>query len=149
MDIRFIDDIKQIDFTAVTVLLRDMRWCKGITQAEAVFAAENSALVLAAYHGDALAGYLRVVSDRTFFAYIMDVVIMPDLRGQGIGSAMIGHARGHVRLKYVYQWMLRTPDAQGFYAKQGFRPLANPEQWMLIQDNRPENRESENFDESK
>jgi ribosomal protein S18 acetylase RimI-like enzyme len=126
-----------LDFNEVANLLAQEHWCKGMTAEEASLAARNSALVVSAFMQNYFVGYLRVVSDRTCFAYILDVVVAKEYRKQGIGQEMVRFAMAHERLKHVYQWMIRTPDAQDFYAKLGFRKLINPEQWMLIQENRP------------
>ncbi|NTV53730.1 MAG: hypothetical protein HGA76_12110, partial [Candidatus Firestonebacteria bacterium] len=37
----------------------------------------------------------------------------------------------------ISQETVRTRDAQGVYAPLGFRTIVNPEQWMVIQTNRP------------
>ncbi|HEY1405431.1 MAG TPA: GNAT family N-acetyltransferase, partial [Spirochaetota bacterium] len=66
------------------------------------------------------------------FAYIMDVVIDERFRYQGIGKAMVSYALAHESLSHVYRWMLATSDAHGLYEKVGFRPLAKPEIWMMI-----------------
>ncbi len=132
------DQFEQIDWLRVTELLKGTYWCKGITRGEVEIGARNSALVVGAYRDGQLAGHCRVVSDTVRYAYLMDVVVDPALRRQGIGRSMVKFALGHPRLKHVYQWMLRTTDAQGVYAPLGFRTIVNPDQWMVIQNNRPQ-----------
>ena len=83
-------------------------------------------------------GFLRVVSDKVRFAYLMDVVVHEDYRRQGIGQRMVNCALAHPDLKDVYQWLLITKDAHGVYEKCGFRLLKNPEKWMSIILPRPE-----------
>ncbi|MCK5242084.1 GNAT family N-acetyltransferase [bacterium] len=136
-NLHFADRIEQIDFEKATELLAREHWCKGITQNEVRYAAKHSALVVGAYLDSTLVGYLRVVSDQVCFAYIMDVVVEENRRKQGIGQSMVRFTLDHKKLRLVYQWMLRTPDAQGVYEKVGFRPIVNSSQWMLIQENRP------------
>jgi GNAT superfamily N-acetyltransferase len=137
MDVRFVDEIGKIDFAKVTAMLTDAYWCVGITQSEVLFSAQNSTLVVGAYLNDELVGYLRVISDRTRFAYILDVIIDSRYRKQGIGQRMVQYTLGRERLKLVYQWLLRTKDAQGVYSQVGFRTMEHPEQWMMIQKDRP------------
>jgi GNAT superfamily N-acetyltransferase len=79
-----------------------------------------------------------VISDRTLFAYILDVIVSGKFRRQGIGQAMINHILAHHDLKNVYQWMLTTKDAHGVYRKAGFNPIARSGDWMEIRHNRPE-----------
>jgi GNAT superfamily N-acetyltransferase len=67
----------------------------------------------------------------------MDVIVDPAWRKRGIGRGMVKFLLEHPDLKLVYQWMLRTRDAQGVYAPLGFKTIVDPGQWMVIQTNRP------------
>ena len=135
-EVSMVDDIDLVDFTKVTALLKDAYWSIGITRDEVLFGAKNSTLVVGAYLDDVLVGYLRVISDRVRFAYLLDVIVAPEYRKQGIGSALVRYAMAHGCLKLVYQWLLRTRDAQGVYDRIGFRNIDHPEQWMIIQHER-------------
>ncbi len=136
--IQLVDEFEKMDWGAVTELLRTTYWCKGITRTEVELGARHSALVVGAIRAGVLIGHCRVVSDTVRYAYLMDVVVHPDFRRQGIGRRMVKFALEHPRLKHVYQWMLRTTDAQAVYAPLGFRTIVNPDQWMVIQNNRPQ-----------
>lgn len=94
--------------------------------------ARHSALVIGAFAPEPLGqvGYMRVVSDCTRFAYLMDVVVAPEARRRGIARAMVSQALGHRGLSDVYQWLLRTRDAHSVYAAAGFAILDRPENWM-------------------
>jgi GNAT superfamily N-acetyltransferase len=83
-------------------------------------------------------GYARVISDKTRFAYILDVIVDEKYRKQGIGQAMVRFILAHQSLKDVYQWVLITQDAHGVYQKIGFNPLSRPADWMEIRQNRPD-----------
>lgn len=117
MDIVYVDDLDRIDFAKVTAMLTTAYWCPGITQSEVAWSARNSTLVVGACSEDELVGYLRVISDRARFAYILDVIVDPGVRKQGIGQGMLRYALGHEKLKLVYQWILRTSTAQGSLRK--------------------------------
>jgi GNAT superfamily N-acetyltransferase len=128
----------EMDFDKITGMLSRVWWSPGISKAEVVQGARNSALLVGAFdQQNEQIGYARVISDRTRMAYIMDVVVDDRFRKQGIGQAMINHILGHPDLQNVYQWILQTSDAHGVYSKSGFRPLANPEKWMEIRKPRP------------
>jgi GNAT superfamily N-acetyltransferase len=100
--------------------------------------AQNSALIVGAFSSEnEQIGYSRVISDKTRFAYIMDVIVDDKYRKQGIGQAMINYILNHPELKDVYQWLLHTRDAHGVYHKVGFKPVAHPDAWMEIRNNRP------------
>ena len=101
--------------------------------------ARITALLVGAFTPDNLHGFgfLRVVSDKTRFAYILDVIVDENYRKQGIGQAMVRFLLNHPDLKDVYQWVLLTKDAHGVYKKVGFNPIADPEGWMEIRHVRP------------
>jgi len=125
----------------VRVMLSRAFWCPGITQLEILQGVEHSALVVGAYDaGGRQVGFCRVISDRTRFAYLLDVIVAEDWRHRGIGQAMVRFAVTHPDLQDVYQWLLKTSDAHGMYGKCGFVPLDDPKQWMGIMQQRPDRR---------
>ncbi|HLO57887.1 MAG TPA: GNAT family N-acetyltransferase [Bacteroidales bacterium] len=129
----------EMDFEKVTLMLKDVWWSPGIGKAEVMQGAQNSALIVGAFDANnEQIGYSRVISDKTRFAYIMDVVVDTRYRKKGIGQAMISFILKHPELKDVYQWVLLTKDAHGVYSKVGFKPIAQPENWMEIRHNRPD-----------
>jgi len=82
-------------------------------------------------------GYARVISDKTRFAYIVDVYVDENCRKQGIGQKMINYILTSDELKDVYQWLLITKDAHEVYSKVGFQPISHPLAWMEIRNQRP------------
>ena len=133
------DDIKIFDYDKVTRMLQAAFWSEGIGMNEVRQGAANSALVVGAFTpaGDQI-GYARAISDKTRFAYILDVYVDEKYRKQGIGQEMVKFIINHPSLKDVYQWLLITRDAHGVYSKVGFKQLENPEKWMEIRNPRPE-----------
>jgi ribosomal protein S18 acetylase RimI-like enzyme len=113
-------------------------WSPDITAMEVKNGMDNSALVVGAYIDDGTqVGFLRVISDRVRFAYVLDVIVDKRYRKQGIGQAMVRFALEHPELKDVYHWLLATSYAHGVYKKCGFEVLRNPEKWMGIINPRP------------
>ncbi|WP_307619668.1 GNAT family N-acetyltransferase [Streptomyces sp. V3I7] len=86
--------------------------------------------VYASASGEQVA-YARVVTDRALFAWLADVYVDPSVRGKGVGTAMIGAVVDHLRPYGLTRILLSTEDAHGVYEKLGFRPLDQPEKWML------------------
>ncbi len=120
-------------------MLSKVYWSPGITAREIEKGIRNSALAVGAFAEDGRqVGFLRVVSDKVRFAYVMDVVVEEACRRQGIGRKMVDFALSHPDLKDVYQWYLYTRDAQGVYGKCGFEPMKNPEMWMSVVKPRPD-----------
>jgi hypothetical protein len=108
-------------------MLSKVFWSPNITKQEILKGIENSALVVGAYtETGQQVGFLRVVSDKVRFAYLL-----------------VQFALSHSELKDVYQWLLLTLDAHGVYQKCGFAPLKNPENWMAIIQPRPDRAEFE------
>jgi len=120
-------------------LLSKVFWSPNITENEILEGIKNSALAVGAYtESGQQIGFLRVVSDKVRFAYLLDVVVNEGYRRQGIGQRMVKFALSHPELKDVYQWLLITKDAHGVYEKCGFELLKNPEKWMSIIKPRPD-----------
>ena len=130
------EGIDVVDFKRVHAWLASSYWSPGIDRARVERGAQNSALVLSAFDdAGSQIGFLRVVSDKTRFAYLCDVWIDEAHRGRGIAKAMVQHALDHPDFITITNWTLGTKDAQGVYAALGFRdirePGAYPNTWMV------------------
>jgi GNAT superfamily N-acetyltransferase len=137
-DITIKDGLENMDFEKVTNMLSNAFWCKGIQIKEVIKGAEDSALVVGAFIDNInQIGFARVISDKTRFAYILDVYVDESFRKIGIGQKMVNYILNHEELKDVYQWLLITKDAHGVYSKVGFNPTSYPENWMEIRKGRP------------
>lgn len=66
-----------------------------------------------------LAGFLRVTSDRATVYYLSDVVLAENIRGQGLGLALVRFALSD-RKTCCGKGMLLTSTAAGLYTKVGF-----------------------------
>jgi ribosomal protein S18 acetylase RimI-like enzyme len=138
MDYSIKSGYSEMDFDKITDMLKDAFWCIGIKKNEVMQGAQNSALVVGAFTKEnKQIGFSRVISDKTRFGYILDVIVDENCRKQGIGQAMVRFILSHPELKDVYQWLLVTKDAHGVYQKVGFNPVARPDNWMEIRFNRP------------
>ena len=90
-------------------------------------------LCFGAYQDSRQIGFARVVTDRAVFAYLMDVFVVPEHRGRQVGESLVRAVLDHPDLRGLKLIALRTRDAHGFYARFGFRPLAEPESIMALQ----------------
>jgi len=135
--------VQEMDFVKVTGMLTDAYWCKGIQIDEVRKSAMNSALVVGAFlqNGNQI-GFARVISDKTRFAYILDVIVDEAWQRMGIGQAMLKAILSHPELEQVYQWFLVSSTARGVYGKVGFKALSNPEKWMELKSDRNSRRKS-------
>jgi GNAT superfamily N-acetyltransferase len=76
--------------------------------------------------------YARVVTDGVTFAWLCDVFVDPDVRGRGVGVALIEGVVADLEPLGLRRVALATADAHGLYEKFGFAPLAQPERWMAL-----------------
>lgn len=131
------DDLQRFDFGRCHAWLTGTYWSPGITRAEVERGFRLSTLVVGAYQGERQDGCLRLVSDLTRFAYVMDVFVDTARRGRGLGRALVRFALEHPSLELVQRWVLGTNDAHEVYRPLGFAELPNPEQWMTLRRPRP------------
>lgn len=128
------DDQSRLDFALIHSWLTDTYWSPGISRQKVEQAARHSSVVIGAYAdeppGKRQVGYCRVVSDRTRFAWLADVIVAPGQRGCGLGRAIVRFALEHPDLADVHNWLLGTKDAHGVYAGLGFKALAEPHRFM-------------------
>lgn len=75
-------------------------------------------------------GFTRVVTDYADFAWLCDVFVEPDARGNGLGKWMVENVLEHPDLQGLRRMILATSSAHGLYERYGFTPLAKPELWM-------------------
>jgi GNAT superfamily N-acetyltransferase len=76
------------------------------------------------------AGYARVITDRTTFAYLADVFVLEAHRGCGLGVWLVETISAHAELHGLRRFVLATRDAHELYARFGFTPLREPARWM-------------------
>lgn len=129
---------ENMNFPDVTAMLGTAFWSSGIERGEVEQGARNSALLVGAFSSDGRQiGYARVISDKTRFAYICDVIVEEGHRRMGIAQGMMRRILEGEELKDVYQWLLITRDAHGVYEKLGFSALQRQNDWMEIRHTRP------------
>jgi GNAT superfamily N-acetyltransferase len=97
----------------------------GRTRTRADFAAQLASAwrLVGVYQADSgrMVGFARAVSDGVAFAYLADVYVLDEDRGQGLGKELVrtmidrGPGSG-------FRWTLHTADAHGLYQRFGFGP---------------------------
>ncbi|RTE50907.1 N-acetyltransferase [Actinobaculum sp. 352] len=83
-------------------------------------AVTNSLWCETAWRDDTLAGLVRVVGDDVSIAYVQDLLVVPELQGQGVGTRLLNDALD--RFAHVRQFVLITDDdakTLAFYARSG------------------------------
>jgi GNAT superfamily N-acetyltransferase len=126
-----IDDAPgRLDFPKLEEWLSASYWSPRIKEPEIRKGAANSTLVVGCYLDGKQVGYMRLVSDKVRFAWVMDVYVEEAHRRKGIAEGMMRFSMEHPELLDVYSWMLATKDAHSVYSKVGFGPLDRPENVM-------------------
>ena len=111
-------------------LSRRSYWAKGRARAKIIRSIENSMCFGVYDDKDRQVGFARVLSDYAVFAWIMDVFILEEFRGRGLGKLLMGAITDHPDLQGLERWGLGTKDAHGLYEQFGFRKLKTPETKM-------------------
>ncbi len=124
-------DKSKLDPSVIHAFLTESYWSKGCSMDNVLRRIEN-ALCFGVYDKDQQIGFARVITDKATFAYIADVFILENYRGQGISKQLMAFILGQPDLQNLRRWLLATRDAHGLYAQFGFVPLSNPDMWMNI-----------------
>lgn len=122
-------DRERLDVGMIHRFLTTTYWAKGRTLEQVKASIEHS-VCFGLYVDGAQLGFARVATDRTVFAYIMDLFILESHRDQGLGKLLLSEILAYEELRHVPNWLLATDDAHGLYAQFGFTPLSRPGVYM-------------------
>ena len=81
---------------------------------------DNFALI-----GDEVIAYVRVINDRSTFAYIRDVFVKEEYRGNGYAQFLFEKIFSDDRFKTIDNWNLRTKYAHKLYEKFDFEVVSD------------------------
>ena len=122
-------DKSQLDIPFIQNFLKDIYWAAGRTIEEVQITIDAS-VCFGIYLDNKQIGFARVITDYVVFAYVMDVFIDEEHRGNGYSSILIDAMMKEPQLQQVKIWRLATSDAHFLYEKFGFTSLAHPEKMM-------------------
>jgi GNAT superfamily N-acetyltransferase len=122
-------DPARIELAAVHAFLTNSYWAAGIPL-ETVERSIMNSLCFGIYRGNRQVGFARVITDRATFAYLGDVFVLPEYRGQDLSKWMMECIMAHPELQGFRRWSLLTRDAHGLYRQFGFTELKSPQRWM-------------------
>ena len=137
MPITFKQGFNLIDFDLVSKWLKEAYWSPGITRDEVVLEGQEFQSGGRRFRRiGKQVSFLRIISDKVRFAYILDVIVDPTRRRQGIGTAMVKYAMEH----------RKCPWSTCGYSEPGTPTVCMPnwvlafspilDQWMVIQNPR-------------
>jgi ribosomal protein S18 acetylase RimI-like enzyme len=117
-------------------LCNESYWANGIAKELVEASIKNTTLCFGVYEGDPQngpakqVGFARVVSDLVRFAYLCDVFILPEYRGQGLSKWLLQVITEHPKLTGT-SFLLITHDAHTLYEQFGFKPIDRVEDRMI------------------
>jgi GNAT superfamily N-acetyltransferase len=114
----------------IVAMLRKSYWAAERSE-EAIMKSIENSLCFGVYHGDKQISFGRMITDYSTFAYLCDVIINEEYRGQGIGKALVNYIIEYPALQEVKTMLLTTSDAHKLYEKYGFANLENPSKLMI------------------
>ncbi|WP_026696054.1 GNAT family N-acetyltransferase [Peribacillus kribbensis] len=128
-------DKKLIDFDKVYKFLKnESYWAADVTRERVAVSIENSICFGVYEKGtDRLAGFARVITDSATFAYLCDLFVLPEDRGNGLSKFLVKTIVTHKDFSSVRRILLATKDAQTLYSRFGFVDLDSGSRFMQLQ----------------
>ncbi len=124
------DDRARLDIAVIhRFLSTETYWATGRDVATVQRSIDNSH-PFGVYKDGNLVGFARVVTDYATFAWLADVFVLSEFRGQGLSKWLVEVILDHPELQGFRRWVLATKDAHELYRKYGFHDLKRPERWM-------------------
>jgi N-acetylglutamate synthase-like GNAT family acetyltransferase len=99
---------------------------------ESVKTSIDNSLNFGLFHNNKQIGFARVISDYSTIAYLGDIYILDDYRGQKLSKKLMDVVMGHPNLQGLRRWILLTSTADWLYEKYGFNRLPKPELYMEL-----------------
>ena len=79
-----------------------------------------------------LVGIARIVSDKTYYFYITDVMVIPKMRKRGIATEMMNRAITYCKKKgFIKIFLVPVKGLEKFYSKFGFKVSSYPQMNIL------------------
>ncbi|MGG3643161.1 GNAT family N-acetyltransferase [Bacillus gobiensis] len=113
------DDTALINIDVVSQLLSKTYWASNRTK-ETITQSINNSITFGTYHKGKQIAFARVVTDKSVFSWILDVVVDESYRGNGLGQWLIQCILEHPEIKHT-AFALATSDAHDFYKKFKFQ----------------------------
>ena len=127
-------DKDKLDVAIVHAFLsQETPWAKGMPR-ETLERAIAGSLCFGGYVGGKQVAFARVVTDHATFAYLCDVFVLPEYRGNGYAHALLTQLFASESLQGLRRIMLATTDAHHVYRPHGFKALSNPALFMEVHD---------------
>lgn len=118
MDIDYTDNAERVDWPEVAALFKSVGWGdRDPVLIENAF--KRSTFVRFAFVDLKLVGVGRTVDDGVFYGWIVDLAVLPDYQGNGIGSHLLKELE-HDLKPFVTTMLTAVPGKHGFYERHGW-----------------------------
>ena len=133
-DFTITTDKSKMDIVAIhDFLSKYSGWSDNIPFDRVKTSIDNS-LNFGLFHNDKQIGFARIISDFATIAYLGDIYVLDNYRGQGLSKKLMDSIIEHPNLKGLRRWILLTSTADWLYEKYGFTKLPKPELYMELFD---------------
>ena len=127
-------DKSKMDCVAIHDFLSNYSgWSDNIPFETVKLSIENS-LNFGLFHKEKQIGFARIISDFSTIAYLGDIYVLENYRGQKLSKKIMEFVMQHPNLKGLRRWILLTSTADWLYEKHGFDKLSKPELYMELFD---------------
>lgn len=125
-------DKTKLDVVAIHDFLSNHSgWSDNIPFDKVKISIDNS-LNFGLFHNNKQIGFARIISDFSTIAYLGDIYVLDNYRGQGLSKKLMDAVMGHPNLEGLRRWILLTSTADWLYEKYGFTKLPKPELYMEL-----------------
>jgi GNAT superfamily N-acetyltransferase len=132
MTLEFSTDKDRLDVSMIhSFLANESYWVPGISRVSVEKCIKHS-LCFGVYSDNRQIGFARAVTDFVRYAHLLDVFVLPEFRGRGIGKLLMENILAHPELQTIARYTLGTQDAHSLYAQYGFTAPAKPERQMEL-----------------
>ncbi len=126
MKVEYINELSIDDYNN----LRKSAGWREVSNRKAEIGLKNSTFTVVATVDKKPVGMARIVGDGGYFALIVDVVVLPQWQGKGIGKNLMTRIMAYIEQntsekENMFVSLIAAPDRESFYEQFGFKPCPN------------------------
>ena len=123
MTLRQLSQLSDAQAADLCELYQGEWWTRGRTLPDVLRMLKHTPIVIGLEEAESgrLVAFARVLTDCVYKALILDVIVTPELRGEGLGKRLLEAIVGHPELAEVRHFELYcAPEMTAYYRKWGF-----------------------------
>lgn len=118
MDIEYKNDLADVSWKEVSSIFERVGWGpRSPEQVESAF--KKSSFFRFAYVDSMLVGFGRTVDDGCYYGWVVDLVVLPEYQGFGIGKHLLKELENDLS-PFITTMLVATEGRGGFYESQGW-----------------------------